>query len=399
MKTSIIYCLFLFFSIPALYAQVVPECDIPFNELKEQKDAYFETLRQQIGDAAMNEEGSEYSDYRKWLMYWEPRIAPNGTIRDYTNRMTPPPKKGGAVTTKAFGNTDAWVELGPYNKPNAGLSRLAGGDLGVGVIRGIAIHNSNSNKLLCWSSASGLYYSSNKAVNWSNAGSDLWPRSGCKWATFAPDNETTWYACSAPGGSLYDSDNSIGKNCALYRTTNSGVNWYAIADYIDLDPANPSNGETAVLQKILIDPNAANVGYLATSLGLYVSTNINNVTPAAVTWTKVLTGAICDMEFRTNGSSNLYVSYQNGATWNIAYTTNLGSTWTTLPNQPAYTSVDQVILEFSDNAPNTLYVVQRVPGNPYNSSSTDATLYSYNVSTFSTPTLDRKSTRLNSSHT
>ena len=61
MKTSIIYCLFLFFSMPILYAQGVPECDIPFSELKEQKDAYFEILRQQIGNAAMEEEGSEYT--------------------------------------------------------------------------------------------------------------------------------------------------------------------------------------------------------------------------------------------------------------------------------------------------------------------------------------------------
>lgn len=387
MKTSIIYCLFLFFSVPMLYAQQgVAECDIPFNQLKEQKDAYFVTLRQQIGDAAMNEEGSEYTQYQKWLKYWEPRIAPNGTTRDYNNRIAPP-KKGAAAISKALGNTDAWMELGPYNKPNYGLSSIGGGDLGIGVIRGIVIHKTNSNKLMCWSSASGLFYSSNKAQNWSNVGSDLWPRSGCKWAEFAPDNETTWYACSAPGGSYYDSDNAIGKNCALYRTTNSGVTWSVIADYIDLDPVTPANGETAVLQKILIDPNAANVGYLATSLGLYVSTNINNVTPSAVTWTKVLTGSICDMEFRTNGSSNLYVSYQNGATWNIAYTTNLGSSWTSVPNQPAYTSVNHVSLAVSDNAPNNLYVIQRIPGNPYSSSATDATLYSYNVSTFGVPTL------------
>ncbi len=385
MKTSIIYCLFLFFSMPILYAQGVPECDIPFSELKEQKDAYFEILRQQIGNAAMEEEGSEYTQYRKWLQYWEPRIAPNGTTRDYNNRLATPKKS--VPISKAFGNMDAWMELGPYNKPNYGLNSIGGGDLGIGVIRGITIHRTNSNKLLCWSSASGLFFSSNKAQNWSNTGSDLWPRSGCKWAEFAPDNETTWYACSAPGGSYYDSDNAIGKNCGLYRTTNSGVNWSSIADYMDLDPGNPANGETAVLQKIMIDPNAPNVGYLATSIGLYVSTNINNISPGAITWTKVLNGSIYDMEFRTNGGSDLYVSYINGSVWNISYTTNLGSSWTSVPNQPAYTSVNHVSLAVSDNAPNNLYVIQRIPGNPYSSSSTDATLYSYNLSTFAVPTL------------
>lgn len=389
MKTSIIYCLFLFFSIPVMFAQGVPECDIPFNELKEQKDAYFVILRQQIGDAAMAEEGSEYSQYLKWVKHWEPRIAPNGTMRDYNNRLGSIPRRVvGPVVPKAFGNTDAWVELGPWNRPNEGLSWIGGGDLGVGVIRGMVIHKSNSNKLMCWSSASGLYYSSNKALTWSNAGSDSWPRSGCKWADFAPDNETTWYACSAPGGSLYDNDNVIGKNCGVFRTTNSGVNWYNIADYMDLDPTTPANGETAYLQKILIDPNAPNVGYLATSIGLYVSTNINTATPTSVSWTKVLTGNICDIEFRANGGSNLYASYKNGSTWNIAYTTNLGTTWTTVPNQPSYSaSLDHLSLAVSDNAPNNLYVIQRVPGDPYNTSATDASLYSYNLSTFGVPTL------------
>lgn len=376
MKTSIIYCLFLFFSMPILYAQQgIPECDIPFNELKEQKDAYFEILRQQIGDEAMNEEGSEYTQYLKWLQYWEPRIAPNGTTRDYNNSLTANSKKG-TPTSKSLGNMDSWMELGPYNKPNSGLGSIGGGDLGVGVIRGIVIHRSNSNKLMCWSSVSGLFYSSNKGQNWSNAGSDLWPRSGCKWADFAPDNETTWYACSAPGGSLYDSDNAIGKNCGLYRTIDAGISWHIIADYVDLDPANPANGEPAVLQKILIDPNAPNVGYLATSIGLYVSTNINSL--STVTWTKVLNGSIYDMEFRTNGGSHLYVSYKNGSTWNIAYTTNLGTSWTSVPNQPAYTSVYHVSLAVSDNAPNSLYVIQRNSG---------AALYQYDLTSFGVPTL------------
>jgi xyloglucan-specific exo-beta-1,4-glucanase len=376
MKTSIIYCLFLFFSMPILYAQQgIPECDIPFSTLKEQKDAYFEILRQQIGDEAMNEEGSKYTQYQKWLRYWEPRIAPNGTTREYNNSLAVSSKKG-TPTSKSLGNMDSWTELGPYNKPNSGLNTIGSGDLGVGVIQAMVIHKSNSNKLLCWSSGSGLFYSSNKAQNWSNAGSDQWPRSGCKWAEFAPDNETTWYACSAPGGSLYDAYNAIGKNCGLYRTLDAGATWHIIADYVDLDPATPANGEPAVLQKILIDPNAPNVGYLATSIGLYVSTNINSV--SMVTWSKVLNGSICDMEFRTNGGSHLYVSYKNGPTWNIAYTTNLGSSWTSVPNQPAYTSVYHVSLAVSENAPNNLYVVQR---------NSLASLYQYDLNTFGVPTL------------
>lgn len=384
MKTATIICFISCLFSFQLFSQSVqtPECDIPFNELKIQKDAYFEQLRLTIGNTAMNEEGSEYTSYQKWLQYWEPRIAHYGTIRDYNNRLANAKKETKAE--KSLGNVDSWYELGPYNKPNYGVSSIGSGDLGIGVIRGMTIHSTNANKIMSWSPAGGLFYSANKGQNWSNAGSDNWARSGCKWASFAPNNETTWYACSAPGGSYYDSDNSIGKNCGVYRTSNSGVTWSLIADYVDIDPITPANGETAVLHKILIDPNAANVGYLATSLGLFVSLNIDAITPGTVSWTKVMNGAISDIEFRANGSSTLFVSYYASSVWDIAYTTNQGTSWTSVPNQPSYSLVDQVILKVSDNAPNNLYVIQRTPGDPYSSTPT-ASLYRYDVSTFGVP--------------
>ena len=217
MKKIILYYFLLLILVSKISAQ---ETDVskPFYQLKEEKEAYFREKVLLEGPEALEGEGSEYHEYQRWLKFWEPRISPNGSYADYANaiddyyaRMS----DGGAGRT--FGNIDPWKELGPFNEPNHGIYYLGGGELGVGIIHDMVFNRQNADKILGWSLAGGLFYTNNKGVSWVNAGSDNWNRSGCSYAAFAPNNQTTWYAASNVGGSYYS--NSLGTMGGILRTT------------------------------------------------------------------------------------------------------------------------------------------------------------------------------------
>lgn len=339
----------------------------PFSQIVSEKTTYFSSLT----PAEMEEEGGEYREYKRWYNFWVTRIAPNGTMAEHNtmlaNQMRPP--RGGA---KSAGNTDPWKELGPYDKPVAGIDDIGNGgsDRGIGVINSIFVCPTNPNKLLANSKAGGLFFSQDKGQNWTNAGSDSWPRSGCYSMAFAPNNESTWYASSATGGTYYTPP--IGDNGGVYRTTNSGLLWSLIADKFDFD-ASASIGVTTFVNGIKINPVNPDIGYLATNLGLYKTTNMNDVTPTNVVWTKVLNDYVEDMEFRTDGSGTIFVSHKNtSGNWFVSKSTDQGATWTVLPSFTFPAGTTQVVLEVSENNNNLLYVLDR---------NSLTTLRTFNIST------------------
>jgi len=333
-----------------------PDYNRPFSQLKAEKETYFLELVNTYGPEIIEGEASEYREYQRWLAFWEPRIAPNATYQSYNQNLRS--YWDIMKSTKSFGNLDDWKELGPFTKPNSGITSigLGGGQLGVGIIQSININRLNPNKVLGNSLAGGLFFSSNKGVNWTNAGSDKWFRSGCSAATFAPDNETTWYAGSNMGGSYYR--NSIGSVGGVYRTTNAGLTWDIIADRSTFN-TNPLIGEGTKIHKIIIDPKNPNIGYLATDIGLYKCININALSVSSISWSLVHLGSIEDIEFTTDNSttSTLIISFKNAGIWGIDKSTDQAITWISLPSPPLSTSTNAVVLEVSDASPTSLYVL------------------------------------------
>lgn len=350
MKTIIIVLTFI--SLTWFSSAQDPDYNTPFTEIVTAKEAYFEQLRETLSESEFNEEGGEYNEYQRWYAFWLPRIAPNGTMADYNRRLGDP-----AVlpNLKSVGNLDDWYELGPVDKPVAGISSIGGGDRGIGIVNSLIVHPRNPNKLLCNSKAGGLFYSANKGQNWTNAGSDKWWRSGCSAMEFAPDNENIWYASSTVGGSYYSPP--IGEGGGIYRTVDGGLNWFLIADKSDLDP-DPNIGAGAYITSIKVDPSFPNIGYIGTSIGLFKSTNINDVTPSAVVWTKIHNDYTEDIEFKTDGSSIVFITHKNGSgTWSISKSFNFGTTWTALPGISFAASANQIIIEVSEADPNKLFAL------------------------------------------
>ena len=259
------------------------------------------------------------------------------------------------------------------DQPGHGLTTLgAGGQLGVGIIRSLTVNRQNPSELLANSNAGGLFSSIDKGLHWSNAGSDGWFRSGASSATFAPDNQTTWYAASNQGGSYYDGDAYIGSVGGLYRTLNAGASWSIIADRTTFNSSNPIVGEATIIRKLLIDPKHSNIGFMATNVGLYKSDNINGAT---VSWyPPVHPGLVEDLQYTTDTSatSTLVIAYVVGGVWDIAQSTDQGVTWASLPGQPSHVGTTQIVLAVSDASPSEVYVLDRKG---------TAGIYVYNVST------------------
>lgn len=368
------------------------DLNVPFIELKAQKEAYFNNLVQQFGDTILTGEGSDYSEYQRWLRFWEPRLAPDGTYKDYATALKKYFSRQYFISKFSAGNTDPWLELGPFKQPNHGLTGVGGGELGVGIIHDMVFCRQNPDKMLAWSLAGGLFFTSNKGLNWVNAGSDFWARSGCNAAAFAPNNQTTWYAASNVGGSY--GLNHLGTLGGIYRTTDAGMSWQLIGPAVGYNPSATAFNILSVVTKILIDPNNPALGYVATRDGLYRSNNING---NMVTWTLINSGWIEDMEFRTNNSGTLIITKNISNTWTVEATSdgyNPAPLWTIIPalttaghTHPYITS--KLVIEVSDGAPNDVFILQRTFDNVNGYDPSHNDLYKYN---FISGTVTYKST-------
>jgi hypothetical protein len=386
-KLCLIFMLFSF-SCAGLFSQ---ESDyrIPFSVLKERKEAYFAALVEANGAGILEAEAGEYREYKRWLAFWEPRIAPDGTYESYSKTIYDyyqgQKKRSSANSTKALGNTDSWTELGPFKKPNPGLSSVGNGDLGVGIIEDVVINTQNADRVLGWSLAGGLYVTDNKGLNWQNAGSDNWLRSGCSSADFSPVDQDTWYGCGNIGGSYYN--NSIGYSGGVHRTTDAGLTWDQIA-FAPQFTYDTYQGET-VINKIKIHPLNPSIAFVATRTGLYRGDNVDSPTVGAITWTPIHSGHIDDMEFRTNASGTLVISTRNSSgAWTIESTTDNGVNWTLLTALPIITppagytnTTHNLVLEVSDAAPGSLYVWQKYKNVSATAEQKLTKLYKYTFST------------------
>ncbi|MBI1835817.1 MAG: T9SS type A sorting domain-containing protein [Flavobacteriia bacterium] len=335
------------------YSQL-SDLDKSFSQIVKEKTIYFNNQKALYGEGKLLEEGSEYQEYLKWYEYWKTRLTPEMSVKQYYEYLS---TVKNTKLTKSVGNLDNWTELGPFDKPIAGINDIGNGgsDRGIGIIHSLIVNKINPNKLLAFSRAGGLYYSMDKGQNWSNAGSDKWWRSGCSGMAFAPNNETTWYGVSNVGGTHYWQYAPIGDG-GVYRTDNSGLNWSIIGDKYDFN-TDPAVGASLLVLGLKIDPLHPNIGYLATNAGLYKSNNINDVTPSNVVWVKVLSDYIEDIEFKTDASNLLIVSRKNSAGLCVISTSvDQGVSFVDLISQPFLSSTNLVVIEVSDNNPNLLFI-------------------------------------------
>jgi hypothetical protein len=298
------------------------------NDIRAEVGAYFDSLIN-AGDSSIYKEGSEYSQYRQFINYWEPRLSPHGDFLRYFEglknhyRDTIPGEGSPFLPSVArmATNLDGWHELGPFNKTT--------GNNGVGPIRCLRGHPLAPDRLLAASHSGGLFVTTNGGTTWQQKYSDAWSRSSCRTVEYDPSNPDIYYAATSisPDAAAY-----IGYTAGIYRCTPAGSK--KIADQSKL------GGPWNMIHKMVM--LNSNIMYVATDLGLYISANVTVTNPA---WTlRSLAGKrVFDLEVIPGGTVTTAVMFAVVAdhvtggygNWQFVMSTNGGVTWSPLPSQPA----------------------------------------------------------------
>nr|MBK9653480.1 T9SS type A sorting domain-containing protein [Bacteroidota bacterium] len=366
MKKILLLCIALLFSKMQYGQLVLPKDSEDLYTWQFKTQIYLDSLRTQMNnDAIFFDEGSKFAEFKRFNQTWEPLLFPTGKFNEYNQRV-----KTGYLNLNPsnFANNDPWHEIGPTSVPTPAIQTS-----GIGPTEFVSIAQSNSQKMLCGSNRGGLYVTSNGGNNWVNAGSDTkWMVSECNYAAFDPSSDIKWYALS---------EKEIWNTGGIYRTLDDGNTYEIIGDQFDF------NGGSTNLNTFVIDPLNTDVMYLATTDGLYKSTNINFIPATAVTWSKlsITTPTIVsnyftsvgytvdpnyrfvwDIEFKP-GQTNYNVIYvtvkfkaNSGANskFILCYmqSTDAGLTWSILLNHPALNEIyTELNIEVCNAYPNFLY--------------------------------------------
>lgn len=347
----------------------------PAGELYEEKrkaDEQLETLKQQLPPEEFYREGGEYAEHEKWFRLWEQRVGGHGDPEAYHRVMETYMnwKFNGNSSYKS--NNDPWQEIGPVRRRN--------NFVGAGPIRDIVINKLDHEHMLCTSPNGGMFYSTDGAENWQNAGTDQgWPTTGCSHAAYYPGSLSKWFGTNVIAEKR--GQQMIGYTGGVYRTVNSGADWERIAGPDDL-----TGSWQTTLEKLVFDDKLNSLNdhrlFLATSNGLWMTDDPSATDPtwytANIMWppsllalpnctmgddvivrdlaylpisgTSTMAAAmrfsvVCTTGYDQNNNPILATQYY----WRFMASDDNGLIWEEIPGQPA---------------PNTIYTVAGVETTP-----------------------------------
>jgi hypothetical protein len=323
-----------------------------FHRMRVQEERRLDSLHATLPDSIFYHEGGEYGEFQRWLEFWELR-APHGDMNAYDEVMknfaASHAHDGGSFRS----NEDPWLELGPRRRRN-NMS-------GIGPIRSIQINKTDHSSMLCNSYSGGLFYTTDGATTWQNAGTDSgWPHSGCWDEKYYPGTTTSIYALCSIGTDRSTKISYIG---GVYRTANGGATWDRIADHSDLGDPDPDPDINMAMQKLLFDEKVNDLGdhrlFTATSIGLFKCDDPSATDPTWVPITISLPSEIATAYPGVTASSDILVNdieylpgldptstlcasmrfvSEDGTTFSVSrfmISTDNGDTWSSIPAQPA----------------------------------------------------------------
>ncbi len=277
------------------------------------------------------QKGSGYKPFKRWAEHWSHYLRSDGTI-------APPSDLWNAWEQKIQNETQAaqsgvptanWTNLGPAVVSNSSVSIS-----GQGRINAIAKDPSNPNTIYIGAPAGGIWRSTDDGVNWTPL-SDYLPQIGVSGIAVDPNNSDIIYISTG------DDDAGDSYSIGVMKTLDGGQTWNTTG----LQFNNVYKGSS----EIFIDPTDSNTVWVATSEGLYKTTNGGD------DWVNTLPGNIVDFRFQPENSNTIFaVGYVNGSS-KFYKTTDGGISFSEISGIPD--NSNRIILEVTPSNPNIVYVL------------------------------------------
>lgn len=284
---------------------------------------------QPVAEGEMEVPGFE--QFKRWEWFMQPRVGPNGErfAPDAVWNAMNEYKKGIEVQ----GGAGNWTLVGPTT------STIPAGGGGAGRTNFITVHPTNALSIWTGTPGGGLWHSTDGGSTWSTNTDQISQVIGCTDLAIDPNTPNTMYLGTGDGegGNTY----SVG----LLKTTDGGSTWNTTG-------LSFNTSAYKQISKIIIDPSSPSTLYVATSGGIYKSTN------SGASFTLSLSGAFKDIEFKPGTLSTLYCSGTE-----FYYTTNSGGTWTKVTAVlAAAANVQRMAIAVSNNNPAVVYVLTAKAG-------------------------------------
>lgn len=250
------------------------------------------------------EKGKGYKAFKRWENYWEHRLNEDGTFPESGINQNNFEKY-----LKSTGNKKQGAKglLGGANWVGAGPNNSAGGYNGIGRVNSIAFHPSNTNIIYVGSAGGGFWKTSNGGTTWTTTTDNIGAL-GISGIAVVPSTPNTIYIATGDGDATDNWSIGVLKSIDGGNTWNTtGLNW--------------ANSFNKVIRRIIIDPDDENNLLVASSDGIYRSTD------AGATWSQKQTGNFFDIEANPNASTSIFYA----STGNTIYkSTNNGNSWTNI---------------------------------------------------------------------
>jgi hypothetical protein len=268
--------------------------------------------------------GKGYKQFKRWEWFMEQRCYPSG-IRFAPDAVFVAMQEAPQMFQSNSMMPGDWQYIGNTSIPTGGG--------GAGRINNVRNEPGSSTTFYGCAPGGGVWKTTNSGVSWTVLNTDFLSSIGVSDIAIDPNNVNTIYIATGDGdaGDTY----SLG----VLKSTDGGLTWNTTG-------LSWSVGNQRTTSRIMIDPSNSNTLIVATSNGIYRSTD------GGANFTQEQTGSFKDLEFHPTNSNIIYAS--GGSFYR---STNNGQDWTQVTTGLPTTNLSRMALAVSIDEPDYVYIL------------------------------------------
>lgn len=290
------------------------------------------------------------NQFKKYEYFQGPKFSPSGNFKEaftqYKNWISDYTLNGETTSTLI----SDWESIGPHNTPAEGNSSI---DFtrGVGRLICISLHPDNyEDTIYIGSPFGGAWKTYDAGQNWTNLNTDFLPVTKCSEIAINPYNTNIIFMATGDRDDYHNASISAG----VYRSTDAGTTWAAVNTGLNFEGFYQ-------ISKILINPSNPDIAFLATSRGIYKTTNATT----GCQWVQITDPLVYQKYFRNiifkpdglfstiyASGKDIITSSNGGASWASMTGTGTGLDFPTFTEYP---NPIRINITVSEDAPSKIF--------------------------------------------